>query len=68
MSNVEMFEMFKEATLNYISVMNKIYESGEVDNIWDDNFVEGTIEGMMEDVMMMGEELGVKFDEDLEII
>lgn len=68
MNSVEMFEMFKEATLNYISVMNKIYESGEVDNIWDDNFVEGTIEGMMEDVMMMGEELGVKFDEDLEII
>ena len=68
MTNVEMFEMFKEATLNYISVMNKIYESGEVDNIWDDNFVEGTIEGMMEDVMMMGEELGIKLDEDLEII
>lgn len=68
MNNVEMFEMFKEATLNYISVMNKIYESGEVDNIWDDNFVEGTIEGMMEDVMMMGEELGIKLDEDLEII
>ena len=68
MTNVEMFEMFKEATLNYISVMNKIYESGEVDNIWDDNFIEGTIEGMMEDVMMMGEELGIKLDEDLEII
>lgn len=68
MNSVEMFEMFKEATLNYISVMNKIYESGEVDNIWDDNFVEGTIEGMMEDVMMMGEELGIKLDEDLEII
>lgn len=68
MNSVEMFEMFKEATLNYISVMNKIYESGGADNIWDDNFVEGTIEGMMEDVMMMGEELGIKLDEDLEII
>lgn len=68
MTNVEMFEMFKEATWNYISVMNKIYESGEVNNIWDDNFVEGTIEGMMEDIMMIGEELGIKWDEDLEII
>ena len=68
MTNVEMFEMFKEATLNYISVMNKIYESGEVDNIWDDNTIDGIIDGMMEDVMVMGEELGVKFDEDLEII
>lgn len=67
MTKVELFEMFKTNSINYISVLAAIYENGGSE-VWDAETFDSIVDDLTENIVHFGEDLGLKLNEDLDVI